>query len=100
MFYLIAFCPSIGSIFIDCASELFNVMLSNIVLLSGLVPYSGLSCAERNCISQKFLLIGREREMFTCRHEQPLQSVLSLSGLWPSPVQHVCLHVPSCLLLP
>lgn len=32
-------------------------MLSNIVILSGLVPYSDLSCAERKCISQTFVMM-------------------------------------------
>lgn len=47
-------------------------MLSNIVIVSGLVPYSDLSCTERNCISQKFVIIGHETEMLTYHHEQLL----------------------------
>lgn len=50
--------PQSGSIFIDYASELFTVMLSNIVILSGLFPYSDLCCSERSCISPKFVMIG------------------------------------------
>lgn len=32
-------------------------MLSNIVILSGLSPYSDLCCTERSCISLKFVMI-------------------------------------------
>lgn len=34
------------------------MMLSNIVILSGLVPYSDLSCTKRKCISRKFVTIS------------------------------------------
>lgn len=92
-FTWLPFCPGVESIFIDYASELFTIMLSNTIILSGWVPHGGLSCTEGKCALREFIIIRRETEMFKRHHEQPLRSVISCSGLWSSAVWNVCYHV-------